>query len=224
MKRLMRLFLFALIILSINFSLLGSDDPYAPPANSYRLSENKSSHMNTWDVVQRADNEFKGWWPLLQVVLWPNVPAYTSMDLYGIRTGIIYSGGTGGVYGMEMGTLLSYSEYVGGMQYSLFVNHSKNMDGFRLSMVNLSEKNVNGFQMAFANVNHTDSTGMDMAIINISSNSMKGFQMGLANYSPQPKFQIGIVNMATDYGIQIGVFNMIEDGWLPFFPGINLSF
>ncbi|HBM16720.1 MAG TPA: hypothetical protein DD381_10320 [Lentisphaeria bacterium] len=223
MKRTAFVFFLSIFIAILSLNCI-AENQYKVPADSYKLSDPKKTDMNTWEKVEAAENEPPGWWPILQIVLLPNVPSYVSKNLYGLRFGPFYSGGSGCVYGMEFSPFVACSDYVEGIQMSFIKNDSLQFYGFRMSTVNISREKSSGFQMAIANLNKDKAEGFDLGFINNTKNEMAGLQMGMANLATRPKFQIGIINYAMDYGIQIGGFNIIQNGWLPFFPGINFNF
>lgn len=164
-----------------------------------------------------------GWWPVLQIVLWPGMPPYTDMEVYGIRTGFPVSGGTGAVDGLEIAPLVSYSDYVNGLQFSPVLNRTKNTTGFRCGLVNTSTERVRGFQLSVFNYNDADSNSLDIAaLMNYTSNYIKGIQISpIANYAAKSGWQIGLYNQSKTNAFQIGLINIIEEGYIPFFPVIN---
>ncbi|HBM16817.1 MAG TPA: hypothetical protein DD381_10810 [Lentisphaeria bacterium] len=174
--------------------------------------------------VQALDSnkDGAGWWPVLQLVLWPGMPPYTDKEVYGMRTGFPLSGGTGAVYGMELTPFVCYSDYVYGLQISPFFNHTKATNGFRCALANASTEKVKGLQLSTFNYNTKDSDSIDIAFFaNITSNYMRGIQVAIVNYAAKSAIQIGVYNQSKTHAFQLGVFNIIEEGYVPFFPVIN---
>ncbi len=186
------------------------------------------SQVIAYDYQQtsaQTEAQSHGWWPVLQIVFWPGMPPYTDKAVYGVRTGFPVSGGTGGVDGVEITPVLSYSDYVYGVQCSGLINHSKIVEGVRCGLANISTEWTKGFQLSVLNLNFQNSTGFDLAVVNATLKNMRGVQLGAVNYTVHQKgIQFGIFNMVERKGLQFGLINIIQDGWLPFFPFFNFSF
>jgi hypothetical protein len=164
-------------------------------------------------------------WTVFQFAIIPGVPGVTrNSSVYGFKFGIPVSGGNGTVGGVEMSIVASTTSRVYGVQFSPFANVSDVMDGVQFCAITNATNHVAGWQMSMINVSDV-AYGLQMGIVNVDTVKLKGVQMGVYNYSEEVRgVQFGIVNIAKKCGVQLGLINVIEDGWLPFFPLINVSF
>jgi hypothetical protein len=181
-----------------------------------------TSHAEYHEKVYSSTSEN---WTVFQFAIIPGVPGVTrNSSVYGMKFGIPISGGNGTVGGVEMSIAASTTSRVYGLQLSPFVNISDVMDGVQFCAITNATNHVAGWQMSMINVSDV-AYGLQMGIVNVDTVKLKGAQFGVYNYSEEVGgVQLGIVNIAKKCGVQFGLINIIEDGWLPFFPLINISF
>jgi hypothetical protein len=117
------------------------------------------------------------------------------------------------VYGINIGIPESYNyncvQKIHGFDWG-FVSTDSRVSGMQFGMTNWS-KGSSGFQLAFANLVE-DFGGVQMAAANYTRNSC-ALQLGLFNFARKEST-----------GVQIGLLNFMDEGFLPCFPLVNISF
>ena len=184
-----------------------------------------ATNVSVSGQTDQSIDKNSGWWPFLQIVIWPGVPSYSDKSVYGFRTGFPVSGGSGAVSGAELAPIISASDEIYGVQGAPLISYAKKAEGVRCSFMNISSKKTKGLQIGAMNLNLQNSSGLDIAVINVASGNMRGVQLGAGNYAGGERgVQFGIFNMSEWCGVQFGLINIIQNGWLPFCPIFNISF
>lgn len=149
------------------------------------------------------------------------------------------AGYSGGVDGVEIGTVLNVSEAdvngcqisgfgnitggnTNGVQIAGFLNRNLgNVNGCHISgFGNITRGNTNGFQVAgFFNRNGGNVDGLQISgFSNLTYDTLKGVQISCVNHSKiNNGFQLGIINMAdSSSGISIGFMSIVKNGYYDF--------
>lgn len=116
------------------------------------------------------------------------------------------------IYGMRLNLFYAKNRDIWGMDLGLGVNESRDIYGIQMTGILNSIRDLYGIQIA--------------GVVNDASNKMKGIQMSIVNLAKvSTGVQVGMVNYTEQMdGMQFGLLNIIKDGWLPFFPILNISF
>ena len=115
------------------------------------------------------------------------------------------------------------TEFLNGLQATLGFCQSGNLKGAQGSIVNISG-DVIGLQAAAAVNVSGNVTGFQAATVTNVIGDLTGLQISLINKAEVSRgVQLGLINMAKETGVQFGLINYIEDGFLPFFPVVNIS-
>ncbi|MDD5699330.1 MAG: hypothetical protein PHH77_12010 [Victivallaceae bacterium] len=193
-------------------------------------------------------------WTFFQIGIWFDVPSSTSnSNVYGLKTGQPFSSGIGRVYGAEISWLAAatddiigvqgswvscFNEELKGIQAALGVCFSKKeLQGLQASSVNICGNlwgiqagavnvggNIIGLQAAAAVNCGEDINGAQFAFINVC-NELTGLQASFVNSAQKSRgVQLGFINMSRSSGIQFGFLNFIKDGFVPWFPVLNIKF
>lgn len=121
----------------------------------------------------------KNEWDFIEVGLLPGIPPQNEIsNVYGVKAGILVSGGRGRVGGVEASAIASTTENVAGIQCAPVCCVSKNIEGLQTSVVNVSEK-VDGLQ--FGIVNCSKESGFQLGIVNWIEDSSVPF-MPIINF------------------------------------------
>jgi hypothetical protein len=101
------------------------------------------------------------------------------------------------VYGLRMNIFYSLNKDIRGLDIGIIINESLSMYGIQFSM-----------------------------FLNKVTESMLGMQFGLINKAGRVGgIQIGLINDTKNLaGLQFGLLNINRNGWLPFFPMMNIGF
>ena len=210
---------FLLSVILFSMSLFGADksDDANEKAVVDAIKAEKAKQKKYSSTIQN--------WTIFQIALVPGVPGVTrNSAVYGLKLGLPVSGGNGCVGGIEMSLVGSTTSRVYGVQMSPFVNTAGTMSGLQMCVITNATDYVNGWQMSL--INSSDiSSGVQLGLVNVDSKAMSGVQTGVFNFAERANgLQLGIVNISSEKGFQLGLINVINDGWIPFFPLINMSF
>lgn len=105
-------------------------------------------------------------WEAFQLGIFPSFPPYTKYsNVYGLKLGIVSSGGYGRVYGAEISALTSTTSHIKGTQISVITNICDFIDGLQVSLVNVASLSVDGLQIGL--VNYSAGNGTQIGLVNV---------------------------------------------------------
>ena len=130
------------------------------------------------------------------------------------------------VWGLDFNLAYGSQQTVFGVSAGLVNEVSENLSGIGVGLVNVSSKDATGLQAAVGNGVSGRFRGLQVALFNVNDGTLEGIQISTGNVTKDGfGLQVGLYNQATSFkGLQIGLFNVNENGFLPFFPGINIGF
>ncbi len=181
--------------------------------------------------------------PFVQVSFVPGAQLFSADEsITGLRLSLPCSDNVD-MNGIDVGFISETSSDACAVQVEVFGNFvEENCDGAQIGLFNSVDRNMNGIQVAGLFNSDGLQYGISVAgLMNRFTEQGNGIHVaGLCNYGAVSSgmqisvcnigtyasgLQIGVINWAKRVqGIQIGLINYIEDGALPFFPGINANF
>ena len=159
-----------------------------------------------------------------QIALFDPVQLFSrETDVNGLRLNLIY-GDNRTVRGLDAGVANWVEGDQTGIQIGLHNNCKGQSTGLQSGLVNWGERGMAGMQIAsLVNRVKGTMTGIQVSGAN-SAYGLRGCQVALFNGATDMRgFQLGVVNIAEGSGVQIGLVNLNRNGFLPFFPIINVG-
>jgi hypothetical protein len=129
------------------------------------------------------------------------------------------------IWGLRINLFYGVQQTVFGLDTGLMNNVSENLSGIGVGFVNRADKEATGLQAAATNAVSGRFRGLQVAVANMNGGDLEGAQFGALNVAEEGfGLQVGLCNSASSMkGVQLGLININKNGFLPFFPGINIG-
>lgn len=153
-----------------------------------------------------------------------NLPYGVNRDVYGLDLGIA-SHTTRNVYGVQYGLGGLVDGEFRGLQQNTFVSITRGeLQGWQEAVYD-SAHSLKGAQTGLVNYVEMSGQGVQLGAVNVTGEEFKGFTLGVVNHARRVNgLQLGLVNVADElHGVQIGLANFAKNGFVPFFPVLNVA-
>ena len=98
-----------------------------------------------------------------------------------------------------------------------------NVETFELTLLYGGSKVESGVQWSFMGINDSDKVNVLQLAPWFNRGDDSCVQLGMINVAKENAFNLGFVNIADKSKVQLGFLNFNKNGFLPFFPFINLD-
>lgn len=104
-----------------------------------------------------------------------------------------------------------------------FATRCADVNAFELSLLYSASPMKDGVQLSFPGINDSDATCALQGSLWLNRGKTVCAQVACINMVKSTSFGFAFLNFADDAAVQVGLLNFNKDGFLPFFPFVNLS-